>query len=48
MVAPPIPTTTPITVALVFGDMLEEDVEELFEFRAGSVALVIVVEVEDP
>jgi hypothetical protein len=47
MTAPPIPTTTPITVALVFDDMPEEDVVPS-EFReAAPVAFVTVVEVEE-
>lgn len=47
MIAPPIPTTTPITMALVFDDMPEDEVV-LSELRdANPVDVVIVVEVED-
>lgn len=47
MIAPPTPTTTPITIDFVFDDMSEDEVV-LSEFRdATPVDLVIVVEVED-
>lgn len=45
-IAPPIPTTTPITVALVFGDIFEDD--ELFEEREAAVAVEEGVEVVEP
>jgi hypothetical protein len=48
MIAPPMPTTTPMTVALVLGDILLEDEEELSELReAAPVALMMVEEVDD-
>lgn len=47
MIAPPIPTTTPITVALVLEDMPESEDEELEFSVAGVVVFEIVVEVEE-
>jgi len=49
MIAPPIPTTTPITVALVFEDMPDDDDDEEGSLItvAGVVVFEIVVEVEE-